>query len=138
MRAAVVSLVGLLILGPGQTPAGDFSDVAAPSGAIDIEVVFTAEEIRLIRAHYESHGGHKGTEKGKRKRKGLPPGIAKNLARGKPLPPGIAKQALPYDLRRALPPVRDGYERIVVDGKILLVEIATQIVRDVLIDIVFD
>lgn len=138
MRAAVVSLVGLLILGSTQVPAGDFSDVAAPSGAVDIEVVFTAEEIRLIRAHYESHGGHQRKEKGKRKHKGLPPGIAKNLARGKPLPPGIAKQALPHDLRRALPPVREGYERIVVDGKILLVEIATQIVRDVLIDIVFD
>lgn len=28
----------------------------------------------------------------------LPPGIAKNVARGKPLPPGIAKRALPADL----------------------------------------
>ena len=99
-------------------------------------MAFSDEEIRLIRAHYESHAGYDG--KGNGKHKGLPPGIAKNLARGKPLPPGIAKQALPYDLRRALPPVRDGYERIIVDGKILLVEIATQIVRDVLTDIVLD
>jgi hypothetical protein len=28
----------------------------------------------------------------------LPPGIAKNVARGKPLPPGIAKRALPQEL----------------------------------------
>lgn len=28
----------------------------------------------------------------------LPPGIAKNVARGKPLPPGIAKRAVPADL----------------------------------------
>ena len=28
----------------------------------------------------------------------LPPGIAKNLARGKPLPPGIAKRAVPAAL----------------------------------------
>lgn len=28
----------------------------------------------------------------------LPPGIAKNVARGKPLPPGIAKRAVPPDL----------------------------------------
>jgi len=28
----------------------------------------------------------------------LPPGIAKNVARGKPLPPGIAKRALPAEL----------------------------------------
>jgi len=30
--------------------------------------------------------------------KPLPPGIAKNVARGKPLPPGIAKRALPAEL----------------------------------------
>lgn len=35
----------------------------------------------------------------------LPPGIAKNVARGKPLPPGIAKRALPPDLIRLAPKV---------------------------------
>ena len=34
----------------------------------------------------------------------LPPGIAKNVARGKPLPPGIAKKALPSDLLLAVSP----------------------------------
>jgi hypothetical protein len=34
--------------------------------------------------------------------------------------------------------VPTGYERIVVAGKILLVEIATQIVHDVLTDALFD
>jgi len=33
----------------------------------------------------------------------LPPGIAKNVARGKPLPPGIAKKALPADLLALAP-----------------------------------
>jgi hypothetical protein len=37
-----------------------------------------------------------------------------------------------------LPPVRDGHERIIVAGKILLVEIATQAVRDVLTEIILD
>ncbi len=35
----------------------------------------------------------------------LPPGIAKNVARGKPLPPGIAKRALPADLLAVGPKV---------------------------------
>jgi hypothetical protein len=35
----------------------------------------------------------------------LPPGIAKNVARGKPLPPGIAKRALPADLLAVAPRV---------------------------------
>ena len=72
------------------------------------------------------------------KQNALPPGIAKNLARGKPLPPGIAKKALPGDLSRRLPPVRDGYERIIVDGRVLLVEIATQVIHDILVDAIFD
>ena len=35
-----------------------------------------------------------------------------------------------------LPPVSSGYERVIVDGKILLVEIATQVIHDVLTDII--
>jgi hypothetical protein len=38
---------------------------------------------------------------------------------------------------RQLPPLPDGYERVVVAGKILLVEIATQVVHDVLTDVLF-
>jgi hypothetical protein len=39
---------------------------------------------------------------------------------------------------RQLPPLPAGYERIIVAGKILLVEIATQVVHDVLTDALFD
>ena len=108
---------------------------ASVETAVGVEVVFTEYEIKIIRAYYETYNTSRG--KGKHKRKSLPPGIAKNLERGKPLPPGIAKQALPYDLLRRLPPPPDGYERIILAGKVLLVELATQIVRDVLNDIVF-
>jgi hypothetical protein len=103
-----------------------------------VEIVFTEDEIRTIRAYYESHDLEYGSARGKGKKRsgGLPPGIAKNLARGKPVPPGIAQQQLPYDLRRQLPPAPGGHERIIVAGKILLVEIATQIVRDVLTEAV--
>jgi Ni/Co efflux regulator RcnB len=112
---------------------------APETAAIGVEVVFSASEIKTIRAYYEGHGsGHAaGKGKGKHKHKSLPPGIAKNLARGKPLPPGIAKRSLPYDLTRQLPRPRSGYEIIVVAGKVLLIEVATQIVRDVLTDAVF-
>ena len=109
--------------------------------AVGVEVVFSEEEVRIIRAYYETHGegtgyGH-GKGKGHKKAGGLPPGIAKNLARGKPLPPGLTKSSLPYDLQRQLPPAPNGYERIVVAGKILLIEVATQVVRDVLTDAMF-
>jgi hypothetical protein len=109
-----------------------------PALRADIAVTFSKDEIALIRDYYLVRGLPDADRDGKKNQKGLPPGIARNLARGKPLPPGIAKQYLPDELIRALPPVRSGYERVVVDGRVLLVEVATQIVRDVLYDIVVD
>ena len=64
---------------------------------------------------------------------GLPPGVAKNLARGKPLPPGIAKRYLPPDLLGRLPP-RPGYEWVAVGRDIALVAIASGVIVDILSD----
>jgi len=101
-------------------------------------VVFSKDEISIITDYYQHHRGDADAGKDKNsKGKPLPPGIAKNIARGKPLPPGIAKQQLPSDLIRQLPPVDPGYERLVVDGRVLLVEVATQVIHDVLIDAVY-
>ncbi len=62
--------------------------------------------------------------------KSLPPGIAKNLARGKPLPPGIAKQYIPAELRSRLP-VRAGVEISIFGDRIVLLE-ASGLVVDIL------
>lgn len=118
-----------------------FFGTAANSAEIGVEVVFSNGELATIRAYYENtstkpaHSGGMGMGGGL---SALPPGIAKNLARGKPLPPGIAKQVLPTALQSSLPPAPDGYERIIVAGKILLVAIATQVIVDVITDILFD
>ena len=101
--------------------------------AFGVDIVFSKGEISIIEAWYREQGSTKQHGGGK-KHKGLPPGIAKNLDRGKPLPPGIAKQQLPSGLQNALPTPPHGYERIIVDGKILLVEIATQVIHDILVD----
>ena len=109
------------------------------AGEVGVHVEFTDLEISAIRAYYRDQGSqaHPGNAKGKG-RKSLPPGIARNLQRGKPLPPGIAKQALPSRLVQVLPRVPQGYERVVIAGKILLVEVATQVVHDILEDILLD
>ena len=107
--------------------------------AADLAVVFSKDEIAIIHDYYAQH--HDDAGKGQQKRqksKPLPRGIAKNLARGKPLPPGIAKQQLPNDLIQRLPPVRAGYERVIVDGQLVLVAIATQVIADVLADAIFN
>ncbi|MCJ7453249.1 MAG: anti-virulence regulator CigR family protein [Steroidobacteraceae bacterium] len=102
-------------------------------------VVFSKDETAVIQQYYAQNPvavgkGGKNGQKGKP----LPPGIARNLARGKPLPPGIAKQQLPQDLVRQLPPVHTGYERVYVDGRVLLVDIATQVIHDVLMEAVYN
>ena len=117
--------------------------LASGTAGAGVSVVFSQDEISIIhdyysRAEVDTGKRSKGKQKSKQKDGSLPPGIAKNLARGKALPPGIAKKQLPSDLVRQLPPVRVGYERIIVDGRVLLVEAATQIVHDVLMESLFD
>ena len=80
----------------------------------------------------------KNAGRGNGRNGGLPPGIARNLAIGKPLPPGIAKQNVTHDILLRLPPLSEGYEYVVVAGKILLIAIATQIVHDILEDVLLD
>lgn len=66
-------------------------------------------ELRIAREYFTRSGA---------KLKPLPPGIAKNLARGKPLPPGIAKTRMPDELLGKLPKV-PGREWALV-GEVLL------------------
>ncbi|HIE8866178.1 hypothetical protein SB5531_01329 [Klebsiella variicola] len=66
----------------------------------------------------------------------LPPGIAKNVARGKPLPPGIAKKTLPASMINDLP-YYPGYEWRAVGDDLVLVALSTAIVTAV-INGVFD
>jgi hypothetical protein len=61
---------------------------------------------------------------------GLPPGIARNYARGKKLPYGVEKKTLPADLRVRLP-LHQGYEYARVGQDVVLVETATGIVADI-------
>ena len=128
MNRTIPALAAALLLVSGAMPA-----VAADAG---ISVEFSDDEVRIISAWYRDHGSASERGNGKGKHKGLPPGIAKNLSRGKPLPPGIAKQHLPDGLVHALPAPPRGYERVIIDGKVLLVEIATQVIHDILTDIV--
>ena len=104
------------------------------AGEVGLHVVFSDGEASIIRGYYSDQSA---PQMGKKKNnKGLPPGIAKNLQRGKLLPPGIAKQVLPSGLNNILPSPPRGFERVIVSGKVLLVEIATQVIHDVLEDVI--
>jgi hypothetical protein len=125
---------------PAPAPRTASAPRAAPPGAAPavtqtVSFTFTADHAAIVHAYYA--GESRGPGNGRGRGGGLPPGIEKNLARGKPLPPGIAKQYLPSDLLVRLPTAPRGVEYVVVAGKLLLVEIATQMVREVLLEAVF-
>ena len=75
-------------------------------------------EIRIIRDYYGVPS---------RKLKPLPPGIAKNLARGKPIPPGIARTRAPDDLVVLLP-AREGTRWWIAGDHVLLVDSSNRLV----------
>ncbi len=108
------------------------------SAELGVKVTITDGDIAIIGDWYREQQQMQSHGSGGKKAKGLPPGIAKNLTRGKPLPSGIAKKNLPDGLRQLLPAPPHGYERIIVDGKLLLVEIATHLIHDILVDVVLD
>ncbi len=125
----------------GASYADDIATEVAKEG---LKGAFNELEKQLIKKYFGEHGyvSHSDdssySRKGKKgkKGKGLPPGIAMNLERGKPLPPGIAKQQLPGGLHSKLPKVPDGYERTIVGNDVLLVEINTGKIADIMVDAV--
>ena len=130
-RNGLLALVVLALVAPSTAeaqakPRGQGKKVeAAPQAAA--AVVFSAAEREVISGFFGANplGNVKP----------LPPGIAKNLARGKPLPPGIAKRYVPDGLMGQLP-VRTGYEYIQAGLDVVLVEAATGVVMDILPDVV--
>jgi hypothetical protein len=102
---------------PGKQGGGQSSDISANLNGPSIDIgrvrIVLGENRNLIAPT-----------------RALPPGIAKNLARGKPLPPGIAKN---FDTRLlGQLPRYDGYEWQQVGRDMILVTIATGIIYEVL------
>lgn len=65
----------------------------------------------------------------------LPPGQAKKLwAVGRPLPPAVVYQPVPPPLVQQLAPAPDGYGYVRVDDDVLLMELTSRMVADVVSD----
>lgn len=108
--------------GRGGPPAGRGTPDAGMAGAIGGLLVFSALEQARIREWFIANPYPVQP---------LPPGIARNLARGRPLPPGIAKRYAPAGLIRELVP-RPGYEILIAGASVLLVHAASGLVHDIL------
>ena len=90
VSAAILSAA---LLGPDVSAQGRSqgrgNNGGGSNSSVSVAVVFRDSDRVTFRDYFASH---------KITAQALPPGIAKNVARGKPLPPGIAKRAVPADL----------------------------------------
>ena len=80
--------------------------------------------------------GSKGAPPGLAKRDRLPPGLERQLQRNGRLPPGLEKKPFPAHLRAQLPAPLQGTERVIIGNDAVLIDIATNVVLDILYDVV--
>lgn len=109
----------------GITATGTAVAVGAAAGAARASAVLSDADRATITRYFQQHP-QPGTD--------LPPGIAKNLARGKPLPPGIAKRGVPNALTSQLS-VPSGYLLQTVGADVVLIAAATYVIADILRDV---
>jgi hypothetical protein len=98
---------------------------------------FQSRDREVVTTYYTKHG--KGLPPGLAKRNGsLPPGLEKQLQRNGSLPPGLEKkmEPCPVEITRELPPLPPDYRRGVVGASIVVFNVRTNIVIDVMHDVV--
>lgn len=103
----------------------------------DARYRFRTEDREYITSYYSKHG--KGLPPGLAKRGGdLPPGLEKQLQRNGTLPPGLEKklEPCPVEVERRLPPLPPDYQRGVIGASIVVFNRKTNIVVDVMADVV--
>jgi hypothetical protein len=86
----------------------------------DDYMVFNERQRSIIRACVNS--GRSGLPPGLAKKDRLPPGLEKHIQRDGTLPPGLQKrvQPLPYACSDELPNLPGGWDRVILSGRILL------------------
>jgi len=140
MRKIIFTMVALCLISTG--PVVSAEEITTAVVKAGVSGAFNELERQMIRKYFKENeyvhivedkddykGGsykYKGKPKNKGKNKGLPPGIAKNLERGN-LPPG---------LESTLPGKHDGYETVIVGDDVVLIEIDTGKIADILTDAV--
>jgi Ni/Co efflux regulator RcnB len=124
-RFVIVAISALVLAAPAVAQGGHDNKHQERGPAVTASITFGSAAERDIRSYFQSHP---------MSAQSLPPGIAKNLARGKALPPGIAKRMPPSELVTRLPSY-PGHEVIVVDDDVFLIAIATQVIVDILSDV---
>ncbi|HEV8600573.1 MAG TPA: anti-virulence regulator CigR family protein [Gemmatimonadales bacterium] len=120
-----VLIAALLVAATAQASAQRPDKAKGPKDQPTVRVVFHDSDRGVFREYYRAHRDAV---------KPLPPGIAKNLARGKPIPPGIAKTRVPEAVLVRLPWRPAGYTFFLVGDRVVLVD-GNGLVADILVSI---
>ncbi len=101
--------------------------------AAKVAVVFSTRDRQAIQQYYRTNTSN--LPPGLAKRGGnLPPGLEKHLERNGTLPPGLQKRVEPFpeELDRRLPRLPEGYSRVLLSGRALILDRQHKII-DVLV-----
>ena len=118
-------VAALLAAAISQATAQRPDKAKGPKEQPAVRVVFQESDRGVFREYYRAHPDAV---------KPLPPGIAKNLARGKPLPPGIAKTRVPETVVVRLPWRPAGYTFFLVGDRVVLLD-GNGLIADILVSI---
>ncbi len=132
MRTLALAMIAWLVLG-GAAVSGEQNRNSRARGKQDkrdhdrvlvhgeVGVVFSTDDLRIIREHYAPQ------------HRQLPPGLRKKLARTGALPPGWQKKLRPFPvkLERRLGGLPDEFRRGVIDGQVVIYNRHTQVIFDV-------
>jgi len=124
--------------GNGKAKGHDKKDKGDDDRSPD-QYQFRPQDREYISSYYSKHGKSKGVPPGQAKKNGnLPPGLEKQLERNGTLPPGLQKkmQPCPVEITRQLPPLPPDYQRSVIGASIVVFNVKTNIVVDVMADVV--
>lgn len=130
MNAFVLSSLLAMVVSGCATHAITSGRVVLKDENTAIDISIADSDRALIRDYYR---------KSKKKKKGLPPGLAKRggqlppgLARRDTLPPGLQGEPLPRNLERRLSPLPPSYVRVRIGRDLVLMDRKTRVVLDVI------
>jgi len=113
-------------------PVIDSAHVSAGAPHAQVDIGFTNHDREFIHAYYAKAMGNSRLAPGLAKKKQLPPGLQRQLQRNAQLPPGLQREPLPPRLERKLSSLPASYVRVRVGWDIVLMNIETNVVVDII------
>jgi len=110
-----------------------YGEVAVRDPYYSVRVVFTDHDRRLIQDYYEPR--YRSLPPGQAKRDRLPPGHAWRARHNQPINDDVRWRYLPTDLEQRLTRLPSEYVRVVVGTDVVIMNVRTRVVFDILEDI---